>query len=176
MPYNIINFPIIRIELDALEREFTRRIAKGRVDHCIEVDAGYESTYDDDDDGSDYELRLQKEYQSFGGEVAYGKLFGLKADDNVKHFFPEDFIHKTRQRVDVKTTRYLLGCLQAKARKHWKDIPDYFALMVGDFPAYWFKGYMRGRELLTPARMDGSSRQKSPVYKAEQWELHQDFY
>lgn len=72
--------------------------------------------------------------------------------------------------IDVKTSGYAQARLLAVATK--KATADYFALMVGTFPVYTFRGYMAVGELLQPGRLISLGHGK--VYAAEQSELRME--
>lgn len=105
-----------------------------------------------------------------GGEFAFTALFGGRPD------FTTHSRGSAQDRgdlrvggltVDVKATTYRQGCLTANP---WKVAPvDLFALMVGEFPAYEFRGFMRAAELLQPWRIGDLGH--GPAYIASQAEL-----
>lgn len=70
--------------------------------------------------------------------------------------------------VDVKTTKYKTGKLLAVP---WKSDngPDIYALMVGSFPHYEFKGFMLSDDLLIPERIGNLGY--GETYIAEQKDL-----
>ena len=149
------------ILLNEMEQSQVLSLAKKRIAKCREL--GAIATYYGSRDP------LSQETGYYGGEVAFCKLFGVEADRSIDRFMSADCI-VNGARIDVKWTHYKDGLLLAKNKK-WKDPPDYFALVVGDFPAYRYVGYMAAGELLQQARIDKFKSIEEPAYQARQWEL-----
>lgn len=84
----------------------------------------------------------------FGGEFAFCKLFNLYPDLEVKVTSQEtdsgDCI-LNGYRIDIKTTKYKTGKLICALWKN--DEIDYYALMVGEFPKYEFKGFAKASDV-----------------------------
>lgn len=111
--------------------------------------------------------------EGIGSELAFSKLWNLYPDlsifirSSLKGEDEGDNILHTGQSVDVKATRYATGKLVAVPWKKMKV--DLFALMVGVFPKYTFKGFMRSEELLQEKRLGTLGH--GPTYIAYQNEL-----
>jgi len=93
--------------------------------------------------------------QGIGAEVAFCRLFNIFPDLSIHTRSTQedtgDAVLPTGETVDVKATHYPTGRLLAVP---WK-LPkvDLFSLMVGKFPIYTFKGFMRSSELIKPVRL-----------------------
>ena len=71
--------------------------------------------------------------------------------------------------IDVKTTVYPEGKLLCVKWKH-QHLIDYYALMTGVFPHYYYRGVMSAKELHRPERLRDFGH-RSPAYSADQEEL-----
>jgi hypothetical protein len=78
-----------------------------------------------------------------------------------------DAVLRDGRTVDVKSTRYFTGRLLAVRWK--KQNVDLFALMIGTFPTYTFKGFMKSEELLKEERIGNLGHGNG--YIAQQHEL-----
>jgi len=102
---------------------------------------------------SDWETDLE----GIGAEFAFCKGFNLFPDFSIEIRSSQqgedtgDAILPCGLRVDVKTTKYPTGRLLSVPWK--KDCADVFALMVGVFPSYEFKGFMLFGELCRDGRL-----------------------
>ena len=119
-------------------------------------------------DQSDYLTDLN----GFGAELAFSKLFNCYPDMSI---FTRDASNDTGDvklpngmTVDVKTTTYPTGKLLAVIWK--KNTVDLYALMIGSFPTYTFKGFMKSNELLVPERIGNLGH--GETYIAKQHELY----
>ena len=114
---------------------------------------------------SDYETDLE----GVAGEFAFCKLFNLYPRiTNIVQSADTDSYDATMGHftVDVKTTKYETGHLVASPKKGTAAMtPDFYALMVGSFPTYSFRGFMTSAELLRDARLQDMG------YMAKQHEL-----
>lgn len=114
---------------------------------------------------------LWKNTNSLAAEWAYCRLVGSEVDRSIDGFYPYDTIvywngiHK----VDVKWTWRRWGCLIVKD-KDWSDPPDWFVLMIGNWPEYEYKGRILASKLLARP-LDRRDIFKKPGYTARQWEL-----
>jgi hypothetical protein len=113
----------------------------------------------------------ETDIEGIGAEWAFCKLFNVFLDFSIYTRTSQedkgDALLPCGKSVDVKTTKYATGKLLAVP---WKSRHiDLFALMVGVFPSYTFKGFMRAGELLTPKRLGSLGYGKT--YIAEQKEL-----
>jgi hypothetical protein len=73
--------------------------------------------------------------------------------------------------VDVKATKYSSGRLIAAKWKGANDNIDYYALMVGEFPTYTFRGFMDSSELMKQERLGRLPGQANECHMAKQYEL-----
>ncbi len=84
----------------------------------------------------------------FGGEFAFCKLFNIYPDLEVKVTSQDSDRGDcllNNLKIDVKTTKYKTGKLICAL---WKNNEvDYYALMVGEFPQYEFKGFAKSSEV-----------------------------
>jgi hypothetical protein len=79
----------------------------------------------------------------FGAEFAFCKLFNLMPDFSIQPRKSDEFDYDCKfydgTKIDVKTTKYKTGRLLVAK---WKSSgSDAFALMIGEFPTYQFKGF-----------------------------------
>jgi len=124
-----INNEVI-IELNAAEQRLIRFISKERF-----------TRYKDHLLGKNHQS-LQQVVEGLGGEFAFCKLFNLYPDISIE--IPEEDAGDCGthgKRIDVKTTQYEQGNLLVVPWKNFNKI-DFFALMVGTFPKYKYKGLM----------------------------------
>ena len=118
------------IELNEAEQRLVRFISKERFER-----------HRDNLQGKNHQS-LQQVVEGLGGEFAFCKLFNLYPDISVEPHKEDTGDCGTHgKRIDVKTTQYENGNLVIVP---WKDISkiDYFALMIGTFPKYTYKGLM----------------------------------
>jgi hypothetical protein len=79
----------------------------------------------------------------FGAEFAFCKLFNVMPDFSIQPRKSDEFDYDCKLhdgvKIDVKTTKYKTGRLLVAK---WKSSgSDAFALMIGEFPTYQFKGF-----------------------------------
>ena len=92
--------------------------------------------------------RLDIDLEGYGAELAFCKLFNvypdmsIDADPSADRTGDAIWMGKT---VDVKTSKYKTARLLAV---RWKKKKDLYALMVGTFPKYEFRGMATGDELI----------------------------
>ena len=129
--------------------------------------------------GPDFKTRmddrpgLELHLQGVAGEFAFCKLFNIYPDFTIRARSKKagdddgDASMPDGKRVDIKTTHYAHGNLVVVP---WAEPGDYlFALMVGVFPVYEFKGFMEAREILKDERLTDLGR--GPTFVASQREL-----
>lgn len=147
--------------LNIAEQGLARWIGKKRLEHNNKT--GAEATpY-----GSRGDEQMDQ-INAFGAELAFCSLQNIYPDINFVERRDEDCIWNG-YRLDVKWTWRPKGRLLAK-QKGWDNPPDYFALMVGDWPAYSFAGMIQGFELLRSSRIT-TKGMTYPCFAAHQWEL-----
>lgn len=111
--------------------------------------------------------------EGIASEFAFCKLFNVYPDlliecrSSIRGEDNGDVILPTGHRVDVKATKYPSGKLLAVPWK--KPDVDLFALMVGEFPRYIFKGFMKKDDLLCETRLGNLGH--GDTYIAKQNEL-----
>lgn len=109
------------------------------------------------------------------GEMCFCKLFNLFFDLSIEPRSArngEDFgdaVLPDGRLVDVKVTDYPNGRLAVAPWKVEKPRIDLYALMVGSFPTFTFKGFMARDELLRKERLGTLGH--GPTYLADQYEL-----
>jgi hypothetical protein len=116
---------------------------------------------------SDWETDLE----GIASELAFCRLFNLYPDLTIftrtSAQDAGDVTLPDGRTVDVKSTKYKNGKLLAVL---WKSAKvDLYALMVGTFPEYTFKGFMSSSELLQPSKVKNLGY--GDTYAAEQEEL-----
>lgn len=130
----------MKIHLNEIEQRLVKYIAKSR----FEVNRNNNVTNSRKGGQSDYLTDLD----GFGGEFAFCKLFNIYPDLEVKVTSQEtdqgDCL-LNNFKIDVKTTKYKTGKLICAL---WKNrAVDYYALMVGEFPQYEFKGFAKANDV-----------------------------
>ena len=105
----------------------------------------------------------------FGGEMAFCRLLNIYPDFSI---YPRKGGFDCKiddQKTDVKTTKYASGRLLVRNHKT-EDTVEIYALMVGEFPTYWFAGWISSEQLF--------NRKPDPNFKnsyvAEQYELDKE--
>jgi len=109
--------------------------------------------------------------EGFGGELAFCKGFNTFPDFTIWVRGTEtdvgDTVLSNGMSVDVKTTVYPAGMLTAALWKN--ETVDLFALMVGTFPAYVFKGFFEREKLMRKDKIGDLGH--GPLFMVEQSEL-----
>jgi hypothetical protein len=148
---------VMQITLDLHEQDIVRGIALAR--HKYNIDRGSRSYKMGG--GDDLLINLE----GTGGEFAFCKLKNIYPDMTIDHPIPFDCFHNEHGFIDVKTTKKPNGMLLVGV---WKSraIPSYYALMVGEFPNYEFKGYFRGEEVFNDENLVDLGH--GPTYGIEQ--------
>lgn len=113
----------------------------------------------------------QTDLDGVGGELAFCKLVNAWPDMHLCSYTtdtdPGDCTLPDGRTVDVKTTRYPRGKLLVA---RWKPPKvDLFALMVGTFPHYSYRGALSSRQMIDPRRLRDLGHGLG--YAAEQHEL-----
>lgn len=154
-----------KVELTSSEQLVCKGIAKSRYESNRSASVGNAKIGSQSDEVTDLE--------GFAAEMAFCKLFNVYPDFSVQ---PRSSVAgeddgdarlRDGRSVDVKGTKYPNGKLVAVPWK--KPQVDLFALMVGSFPKYEFKGFMRRDDLLQTARL--GTLGYGPTYIAAQKEL-----
>ena len=109
--------------------------------------------------------------EGFAAEFAFCKLFNVFPDFTVNPRNCDedagDAVLPGGLSVDIKVTKYPTGRLLAVP---WKaNNVELYALMIGEFPSYTFKGFMRQEDLLKEERLGNLGYGKT--YIAHQYEL-----
>lgn len=150
-------------------------LSKGEQDVCILTarartksnrDAGVKNSKHSEE--SDFFIDLE----GIGAEVAFCKLQNIFPDFSICPRKTHEDLGDAMidgKKVDVKTTIHKNGRLIAANWK--KKTVDLFALMVGKFPVYEFRGFMLADELLKESRLKTFSNGKAKCYQATQDEL-----
>lgn len=151
------------ITLNGVEQALVKHLAKKRFEHDRSIGAKATIYHD--------EQAMKNEIDALGAEFAYCKLMNCYPDTDSTHFLPFDALLKTGETVDVKQTRRPNGRLLVKTKDR-DQLPDMYALMVGEFPNYRFAGHIDSRELMREERVDKSL--PHPAYSATQMDLHKE--
>lgn len=112
---------------------------------------------------------MEIELEGVLGELAFCKINNIYPNTDVLTIDIWDAVLPNGATVDVKTTKYKSGRLLAARWKKEKELPDYYALMIGTYPEYELIGYMACTELLTDEHLKDLGRGLG--YVAEQHEL-----
>lgn len=134
----------MQITLDNHEQQIVREIALTR--HKNNIDRGSRSYKMGG--GDDLLINLE----GTAGEFAFCKLQNIYPDMTVDHPIPFDCYHRIFGFIDVKTTKKPNGMLLVGTWKS-RSIPNHYALMVGEFPTYEFKGFFLGEEVFKPENL-----------------------
>jgi len=134
----------MQITLDNHEQFIVKSIAKERQRNNIERGSRDYKVCTEDD--------LKINIEGTGGEFAFCKLQNIYPDMTINHPIAFDCYHRTWGFIDIKTTKKINGMLLVGT---WKSraIPNHYALMVGEFPTYEFKGFFPGDEVFKPENL-----------------------
>lgn len=134
----------MQITLDSYERKIVTEIAMDRQKNNIDRRSRSFKMGGGDD--------LLINIEGTGGEFAFCKLKNIYPDMTIDHPIPFDCYINGHGYIDVKTTKKTNGMLLVGVWKS-RSIPDYYALMVGEFPNYEFKGFFPGEEVFKPENL-----------------------
>ena len=134
----------MQITLDSYERKIVTEIAMDRQKNNIDRGSRSFKMGGGDD--------LLINIEGTGGEFAFCKLKNIYPDMTIDHPIPFDCYINGHGYIDVKTTKKPNGMLLVGVWKS-RSIPDYYALMVGEFPTYEFKGFFPGQEVFKPENL-----------------------
>ncbi len=153
------------VELDRIEQGICKLLAQKRHDNNRSRNVKNSKIGGQSDAETDLE--------GIGAEFGFSKLFNLYPDLTISTRSSTagqddgDVTLRDGRSVDIKATKYRTGKLVAVPWK--KPKVDLFALMVGTFPKYEFKGFMKSEELLSEKRLGTLGH--GPTYIAQQNEL-----
>ena len=147
----------MQISLDLHEQKIVRNIALERHQNNIDRKSRSYKMGEGDD--------LIINIEGTGGEFAFCKLKNIYPDMTIDHPIPYDCYHNEFGFIDVKTTKNPNGMLLVGTWKY-RAIPQYYALMVGEFPTYEFKGYFPGKEVFKDENLVDLGH--GPTYGIEQ--------
>lgn len=112
---------------------------------------------------------------AYGAEIAFCKLFNVYPDTDftVRHVSDA---HVGGYSVDVKQTKRDHGKLYVKKMHRANGYPDYYAMMVGKFPTYEFRGFISSKVMVDESRVQHFHRNgmHSMSYVADQSELNME--
>jgi hypothetical protein len=111
--------------------------------------------------------------QGVGAEIAFAKMVNAFPDTSIHvRSAGEDKgdVSANGKKIDVKATVHENGMLIAQLSKKPGAV-DFFALMVGEFPKFSYRGAARESELLQECRITKIG--KGEVYAMRQWELNE---
>jgi hypothetical protein len=123
------------IDLSESEQAICRYIAKKRIENA--------KTKNFKNRLSEAPSNWFTDLNGYGGEFAFCKLFNIMPDTSIvfsKKRASYD-CEKYGFKIDVKTTHYVNGHLCLGIWMKDKEGANCFALMIGDFPKYEFKGF-----------------------------------
>jgi len=102
----------------------------------------------------------------FGGELAFCKLFNVYPDLDTRPRRGGADCDRLGESIDVKTTRHPNGKLLVFARK-LELASDCYALMIADWPAFRFVGFVRAADVFRPEHYE-PDRLGGPTYVVAQ--------
>lgn len=155
----------ITVTLDPTEQLVCKAIAKKRYQNARSMNVKNSKIGDQSNEQTDLE--------GVSSELAFCKMFNVYPDltvqvrSSIDGTDQGDAVLRDGRTVDVKSTRYFTGRLLAVRWK--KQNVDLFALMIGSFPTYTFKGFMKSEELLKEERIGNLGHGNG--YIAQQHEL-----
>ena len=117
------------------------------------------------------EKTKQRMLNSTGAELAFAKLCNVYVDFTRRYRW-YDVILPDGRTVDIKHTDQDRGHLICNASGIQKRIPDLFALMVGEFPTFEFRGVIVGEIFIQEANLKDLGH--GPCYAVEQGRLSLD--
>tara|TARA_R110000803_G_C11789071_1_gene297763 strand:+ start:49 stop:567 length:519 start_codon:yes stop_codon:yes gene_type:complete len=116
-------------------------------------------------------------YNGFGAELAFCRLCDIAFDNSVQtyknYFLQDDAVLKNGKRIDVKSTIYKYGKLAISPNKS-KHIVDGYALMVGEFPSFTFKGWASYNEIINPDNIGTLGNHNVKSYILNQHQLNKE--
>jgi hypothetical protein len=153
------------ITLTEAEQAICRLIAKMRFEECRKANITNAKIGDLSNEETDLE--------GFAAEMAFGNIFNLYPDfcttpPTTDGSYRGDFLIEGKT-VDVKSSTNPNGLLICVPWK--KEHCDLYALVVGQFPTYTFKGFLQREELFREYKYIEVRKDKPMVYAAYQWEL-----
>jgi hypothetical protein len=129
-----MNYTIKTIELNEAERRLSRFLSKKRLERNRNLHGLKNTSKQGPQSDEDMEL------DGVAAEIAFCKAFNLYPDMMLDCSPIEDCRLPDGKTVDVKATVYSNGDLPAPKWKFHKQT-DLYALMVGRFPVFTFKGF-----------------------------------
>ena len=148
---------MLKATLNDVEQRICKYVAKKRFEHCRKIKS--EATVY----GS--ETAKFREFNSYGAELAFCRLWNIYPDTEYEKFGIEDCELPSGKLVDIKCTTLENGRLMVKKIKR-KGETDYFVLMIGRFPTYRFAGAIKREDIITEDRLDSTLHH--PAYCADQ--------
>ncbi len=113
----------------------------------------------------------------FGAELAFCRLCAINFDDSVEtfknYFIQDDAVLKNGKRIDVKNTIYKYGRLAISPNKA-KHIVDGYALMIGEYPTFTFKGWATYDEIINEKNFKTLPKRHYKSYILEQHQLNKE--
>lgn len=114
--------------------------------------------------------------RGFGGELAFCRVWNIYPSFEYDNYRNNTFdAHLNNFEVEIKTSNREDGWLGVKdVPKLDNDLPDYFALMIGEFPTYGFRGFCSASSIINRAHYTtslGYYKLPHPLYTAYQQEL-----
>ena len=137
------------VSLDNIDQMICKGIARQRYNNARK--AGVENRKVGDQSNEETDL------QGFGAEYAFCKINNLCPDFTIHPRSMYDDIGDAQlpdgRYVDVKATKYTNGRLVAVKWKKPDQGAELYALMIGTFPNYEFRGFMHREDLLRSERL-----------------------
>lgn len=96
---------------------------------------------------------IETDLQGIGGELAFCQIFNLFPSLSLHMDDGFDCVSHKGARIDVKTTKYNDGRLIVHEKKKLGDA-DIYALMVGNFPTFEFRGWIKSEDVFTREKAD----------------------
>jgi|TARA_R110002110_G_scaffold248495_3_gene464662 hypothetical protein len=162
----MINIKIdTEITLNDVEQALAKGIAKRRYNRCRQEGISNSKIGNQSNELTDLE--------GFAAELAFCKLHNVYPDLLIQPRSSSDdngdcLLHIENGRVDVKATKYQSGRLIAPLWKS-KDSADIYALMIGTFPTYTFKGFIKSSDFLIDVKIGKIKNNRT--YMADQSDL-----
>ena len=138
----------IRISLNIIEQNLVMKVVEGWKEHA-EINKRNRVLIDK-------KLKVKNtDKESFGAEVAYCKHHKIKPDTRIASFEYYDAVLPDGTTVNVKSTKNPKGNLIVPLSENEKDrLPDIYALMIGEFPIYYYMGWIEQGTIIDDKRIN----------------------
>ena len=135
---------MVQIDLTPQECWIAQQLGAARQKWAEKNGIANRDSYKDQDNTRD---GIDRHTLGIAGEIALAKLTNTYPDLSVGTMAKGDIHHPRLGRVDIKTTRVVQTTELFVSTKKAQSPPDYFALVVGEMPRFYFKGYIHAGQV-----------------------------